>query len=170
MSQKGIGSLLLISVVVVIVIVGAMAFLLGSRSADPSRISVEHFDNSNPVQKPLEKMTQETKVSAAPSTTTLANPASVNCAKQGGTLTIATRGDGGQYGICNFEDDQACEEWALYRGDCPVGGIKTIGFDTQPEVYCALIGGQTLAVSNPSCKLPNGHTCSDTALYNGQCE
>ena len=35
----------------------------------------------------------------------IANPASENCIKQGGTLSIVERGDGGQYGICTFEDN-----------------------------------------------------------------
>jgi putative hemolysin len=30
----------------------------------------------------------------------------------------------GQYGVCFFEDNRQCEEWALLRGDCPVGGKK----------------------------------------------
>lgn len=102
--------------------------------------------------------------------TTLANPASVNCTKQGGTLAIKTRGDGGEYGLCQFENNQACEEWALFRGECPVGGVKTTGFDTVQQQYCAWVGGQTIAQPNASCNLPNGKVCSDESLYNGRCE
>ncbi|MCR4406900.1 MAG: DUF333 domain-containing protein [Anaerolineae bacterium] len=57
----------------------------------------------------------------------IANPASENCIKQGGTLMIQKRGDGGEYGVCVFEDNRQCEEWAMLRGDCPVGGIKITG-------------------------------------------
>jgi len=57
----------------------------------------------------------------------MANPASENCVAQGGALLIETRGDGGQYGVCLFEDNRQCEEWALYRGDCPVGALKITG-------------------------------------------
>src|SRR5512139_2612950 len=60
----------------------------------------------------------------------IANPASKNCMSQGGTLTIETRGDGGQFGVCYFEDNLQCEEWALFRGDCPVGGVKVTGYVT----------------------------------------
>jgi len=74
----------------------------------------------------------------------LANPASVNCREKGGTLVIKKRGDGGEYGVCMFEDNRECEEWALYRGECPVGGINTIGYDTPAEVYCAITGGRLL--------------------------
>ena len=48
-----------------------------------------------------------------PTPATIANPASENCIKQGGTLSIVARGDGGQYGICTFEDNRQCEEWAM---------------------------------------------------------
>lgn len=99
---------------------------------------------------------------------TLANPASVNCAKVGGT-TLIENGPNGQYGLCDFGDNMQCEEWALYRGQCPVGGVKTTGFDTIEQKYCAWVGGQTYAVPNAKCKLPGGKTCSDTALYNGSC-
>jgi putative hemolysin len=43
-------------------------------------------------------------------TTCLANPASKNCVDHGGTLTIRKRTDGGEYGICVFEDNKQCEE------------------------------------------------------------
>jgi putative hemolysin len=99
----------------------------------------------------------------------LANPASINCTKQGGTLAIETNGAGGQYGLCQFEDNMACEEWALYRGECPVGGLKTTGYDNIEEKYCAWLGGKTFAVPNAKCNLPNGHTCDNAALYNGTC-
>ena len=48
----------------------------------------------------------------------LANPASVNCEKVGGTLEIMTQKDGGQYGICTGANGVKCEEWALFRGEC----------------------------------------------------
>lgn len=105
----------------------------------------------------------------ANTSTTLANPASVNCNNEGGT-TIIKDGPNGQYGLCEFEDNMACEEWALYRGDCPVGGVKTTGYDTIQQMYCAWVGGETLAVANPNCKLPNGTICTDEAVYNGTCE
>ncbi len=97
----------------------------------------------------------------------IANPASVNCTKVGGTLTIEKRGDSGEYGLCSFEGNTACEEWALYRGDCPVGGVKTTGFDTIDQKYCAWLGGQTLAVPQSECTLKNGLKCSTVNLYNG---
>jgi putative hemolysin len=101
--------------------------------------------------------------------TSLANPASVNCAKQGGNLVIQKRGDGGEYGLCYFEENRACEEWALMRGDCPVGGRKTTGYDSIDQNYCAWSGGQTFAVPNSICTFKDGSKCSTLDFYNGKC-
>ena len=105
-----------------------------------------------------------------PTQTSLANPASVNCAQKGGQVQIQTRPDGGQYGICYFEDNYACEEWALFHGDCPVGGRKTTGFDTIDQKFCAWSGGQTFAVENAICTFKDGSTCPDDAFYDGTCQ
>ena len=39
----------------------------------------------------------------------MVNPASANCEKVGGKLVINKRGDGGEYGLCYFEENRACE-------------------------------------------------------------
>lgn len=49
--------------------------------------------------------------------TSIANPASVNCEKLGGKLTIKD-GTGGQYGECTLPSGKICEERALFRGEC----------------------------------------------------
>ena len=102
-------------------------------------------------------------------TTQIANPASENCTKVSGRLVMKTRGDGGEYGLCYFEDNRACEEWALLRGECPVGGVKTTGFDTIDQKYCAWSGGETFAVENSVCTLKNGVKCSTKSFYEGSC-
>lgn len=99
----------------------------------------------------------------------LANPASVYCGKQGGTTVIQTNGSGGEYGLCNFGSGMACEEWAMYRGECPIGGVRTTGFDNIQQKYCAWSGGETLAIQNATCTFKNGNTCSVDAFYNGTC-
>jgi len=53
--------------------------------------------------------------------TQIANPASVYCEEQGGTLEIRTAADGGQRGYCKFSDGSECEAWAYYRGECKPG-------------------------------------------------
>jgi putative hemolysin len=49
---------------------------------------------------------------------TIANPASVFCAENGGTLQITTAADGSQGGLCVFPNGSKCDEWAYYRGEC----------------------------------------------------
>ena len=107
----------------------------------------------------------------------IANPASQNCIQQGGTLSIEKRGDGGQFGVCYFEDNRQCEEWALLRGNCPVGGIKVTGYATPAARYCAITGGQYAITGNSGqddeqgiCTFENGGQCDAWDYYNGQCE
>lgn len=100
----------------------------------------------------------------------LANPASVNCEKQGGRSVIETKDDGSQYGLCYFDDNRACEEWAMLRGDCPVGGVKTTGYDTQAQRFCAWSGGQTSAVPQAVCRFKDGSRCLADDFYSGVCQ
>lgn len=112
---------------------------------------------------------QQNEKLAAGQSSQLANPASVNCVNKGGTLAIMKNGAGAEFGLCNFTDNMSCEEWALYTENCPDNGVKTTGFDTVDQQYCAWLGGQTLAVPNSRCTLPGGKVCSTVALYNGKC-
>ncbi|MEI6378944.1 MAG: DUF333 domain-containing protein [Candidatus Falkowbacteria bacterium] len=105
----------------------------------------------------------------AATTTQMANPASLNCTKVGGTLAMQKNPSGGEYGLCYFEDNRACEEWALMRGDCPLGGVKTTGYDTEDQKYCAWTGGQTFAVANSVCTFKDGSKCPTLDFYNGTC-
>jgi hypothetical protein len=106
----------------------------------------------------------------------MANPASVNCVEQGGTLSIEEWGDGGQCGVCFFEGNRQCEEWAMLNGDCPVGGIKVTGYVTPAAQYCAITGGTYAVTGNPNtpnetgtCTFKNGQTCDAGDYYNGKC-
>lgn len=122
-------------------------------------------------------ITSPTPVPAAqPTAAQLANPASQNCVDQGGTLSIQQRGDGGEYGICMFEDNLQCEEWAMLRGDCPVGGIKVTGYVTPAAQYCPITGGEYAVTGNSNtedeqgtCTFKNGKVCDAGDYYNGQC-
>jgi putative hemolysin len=51
----------------------------------------------------------------------LPNPAAVYCEEQGGTIDIREDAQGGQYGVCMFDDGSECDEWAFYRGECQPG-------------------------------------------------
>ena len=99
----------------------------------------------------------------------LANPASVYCIDQGGQLVMKEKPDGGQYALCYFDDNRACEEWAMYRGECPVGGMKTTGYDTEAQRFCGWSGGHTTATENAVCVLPDGRECLVDDFYLGDC-
>ncbi|MCX8023476.1 MAG: DUF333 domain-containing protein [Syntrophorhabdaceae bacterium] len=80
----------------------------------------------------------------APSTedkkTLIANPASEYCIKTGGRLVIRKDKDGGEYGICIFNNKE-CEEWAYFRGECDQEGNTKKTFTTDdPFEYCSFIG------------------------------
>jgi putative hemolysin len=120
---------------------------------------------------------EETTRTAAPARSTqLANPATTNCANVGGRLSIEKNPAGGEVGICVFEDNHQCEEWALLRGECPVGGRRITGYATQAGRYCAITGGQyTDVTGNDSadergnCVLPGGKVCEAEAYWRGAC-
>lgn len=148
--MKGFSQIAIILGVLMLVVVGAGVYLVTAKYAVQNGYQTQDL---HPDSSPIG----------------LANPASINCTEQGGQLVMKTRGDGGQYGLCQFEDNQACEEWALYRGDCPKGGLKTTGYDNESQMYCAWLGGKTLAEPNAQCTLPSGKVCDGQALFNGQC-
>jgi putative hemolysin len=113
---------------------------------------------------------------ATQSTAELANPASLYCLEQGGNLAIEERGNGGQFGVCYFEDKRQCEEWALLRGDCPVGGLKVTGYITEAVRYCAITGGVYTNTGSSgaedeqgTCTFNDGTQCDVSDYYNGQC-
>ena len=98
----------------------------------------------------------------------LANPASQRCMAAGGTLQIEKRPDGGQFGVCVFADNRQCEEWALFRGQCPAGGLKVTGYLTPAARFCAITGGRYDDTAKARA-LPSGKTCSAEAYYSGSC-
>jgi putative hemolysin len=107
--------------------------------------------------------------------TSLANPASTHCIEAGGSLMIRKREDGGEYGVCAFKGDRQCEEWALARGECPVGGVSVSAYTTAAARYCAITGGKYAATpgSKPEkgvCTLKSGRQCDAEDLYAGKCQ
>jgi putative hemolysin len=105
-----------------------------------------------------------------------ANPASQHCLTQGGSLVIESDGSGGQFGVCRFDDNRQCEEWALLRGDCPAGGIRVTGDVTPAARYCVLRGanyqvlsGSNLPTEQGRCSFGSGKACAAGAFFNGLC-
>ncbi|NSW52116.1 MAG: DUF333 domain-containing protein [Anaerolineae bacterium] len=72
----------------------------------------------------------------------IANPASVFCEEQGGTLEIRDTEEG-QLGYCLFDDGSECEEWAFFRGECAPGGAKFLPPTTASKD--AQLGGLAIA-------------------------
>jgi len=106
----------------------------------------------------------------------LANPASTNCIEKGGKLVIQKRNDGGEYGVCVFDDNRQCEEWALFRGECPAGGIRVTGCVSPAALFCAITGGQYSEINlkrgsseQGTCTFKNGHSCDAGDYYDGKC-
>lgn len=105
-----------------------------------------------------------------------ANPASQHCIAKGGTLSIQKNGTGGEYGVCGFVDNRQCEEWAMLRGQCPVGGIRVTGYVTAVARYCAITGGQYTVTGRSNltdeqgvCVFASGTRCDAGAYFNGRC-
>lgn len=105
---------------------------------------------------------------SASAQTQLANPASQRCVAYGGTLQIERRPNGGEFGVCIFADNRQCEEWALFRGECPVGGLKVAGYLTPAARFCAITGGRYDDTAR-ACILPGGKSCSAEAYYSSTC-
>src|SRR5688500_12798541 len=105
----------------------------------------------------------------------LANPASQNCINVGGRLQMERQADGGQNGVCVFTDNYQCEEWALFRGECPKNGLRVTGYLTPAGRYCAITGGRYAVVTENAagetgvCSLPGGKACDAAAYYAGTC-
>ena len=120
--------------------------------------------------------TEPTAEPTAEPTVGMINPASAFCVEQGGRLGLESRPDGAQFGVCYFMDNRQCEEWALLRGDCPIGGRKITGYITEGGRYCAINGGQydvtvegDMDTEQRTCTLPDGLVCDAQAYYEGSC-
>jgi len=111
----------------------------------------------------------------APTTTApsgIANPASENCVKQGGTVDIRKEAKG-EVGYCKFADGSECEEWALFRGECAAGGAKA-DMPNPASANCVKQGG-TVDIRKEAkgevgyCKFADGSECEEWALFRGEC-
>lgn len=107
----------------------------------------------------------------------LANPASVHCVEQGGTLDIRTAEEGGQVGYCQFSDGSECEEWAFLRGECEPGDFPASTQLANPAAaYCEEQGG-TVDIRTAEdggqfgvCVFADGSECDEWAFFRGDCQ
>jgi putative hemolysin len=127
-------------------------------------------NKQEPTDKPIPSSAPADKALGLP------NPASVNCVEKGGKLELQDRGELGQIGVCVFENNYQCEEWAMFRDECPVGGVDVKGYATQAAVYCVIGGGEYAATGSTgatdeqgSCTFKNGTSCDVWEYFNGKC-
>ncbi|MCJ7725977.1 MAG: DUF333 domain-containing protein [Acidimicrobiia bacterium] len=104
----------------------------------------------------------------------LANPASVYCQEQGGTVDMR-ESDGGTYGVCVFPDGSECDEWAFYDDACAPGiGEDQAGLANPASVFCIEQGG-TLEMREGEggtagfCRFLDGSECEEWAFFRGEC-
>jgi putative hemolysin len=104
----------------------------------------------------------------------MANPASVYCIEQGGTLDIRSDAEGNQYGVCVFADGSECGEWAYYHGEC-APGEGAAELPNPASVYCIEQGG-TLDIRSDAegnqygvCVFADGSECEEWAFFRGEC-
>ena len=67
------------------------------------------------------------------SNVSLANPASVYCEENGGTLEMRSDKDGNVSGVCIFPDGSECDEWAFFRAECSPAAAESSAAATQVE-------------------------------------
>ena len=110
----------------------------------------------------------------------LPNPASVYCEEHDGRLEMRTDADGGQYGVCVFEDGSECEEWAFYRGECEAGSAAgesgALGIANPASVYCEEHDGRLEMRTDADggqygvCVFEDGSECEEWAFYREECK
>ncbi len=110
----------------------------------------------------------------------MSNPASENCTANWGEIKLEKIWDGSVIGVCYFDDNRQCEEWAMYRNECPVGWLKVTGYVLDSSRYCAIVGGTFTPKQDESipekadqlgtCTLPNGKTLNARDLYNNKAD
>lgn len=148
------------TVVVIIVALTAGAFVWQYEKNQPE---IAQPDIQIPVKK--QESVQSNSVG-------IANPASVYCEGNGGTLEIRTGADGGQTGYCKFTDGSECEEWAYFRGECKSGdcigeGLFSTNYDPTPKCCKGL---QTAApYSDDNCNEPLNDLNACINCPNGIC-
>jgi len=164
--------------------VGATSVIMNN--PDGSQYGMCKFPNGTSCEEWALFRGEGCKAGAAVTTTTpamagLANPASVNCGKIGGTTEIKKDAQGNEYGMCTFTNGTSCDEWALFRNEgCKAGTVATTtapvsaGMPNPASVNCGKVGATSEIMNNPDgsqygmCTFPNGTSCEEWALFRGE--
>ncbi len=97
---------------------------------------------------------------AQPSTTGLANPASLFCRQQSYTLTAE--------GECIFPDGTSCEQWAFYRGTCGKQHTDCEKRGGKIDARTETVNGNT--GSYAVCVFADGSECAESQYSSGYCK
>ncbi|MDR0788529.1 MAG: DUF333 domain-containing protein [Gemmatimonadota bacterium] len=101
----------------------------------------------------------------------LANPASVYCVEQGGTVEVREEA-AGQAGYCHLADGRVVEEWAFFR-EATASPTGQVGIPNPASAYCIEQGG-TLEIREVAagqagfCHLPDGRVIDEWELFRSQ--
>ena len=156
---------------------GADGVIVGSAIVE---IVDRQLKNPDMMERELQDYVRGMK-QAAPASSGMANPASVNCGKVGGKTEIKKDAQGNEYGMCTFTNGTTCDEWALFRNEgCkPFTPVTTtpaaaVGMANPASVNCGKVGATSVIMNNPDgsqygvCKFSNGTVCEEWALYHGE--
>ncbi len=106
----------------------------------------------------------------------MANPASVFCGENGGTLDIRKDAQDNEYGVCTFADGSECDEWAFFRGECKAGESgEVMNMRNPASVFCAENGGNVdirdeAEGSAGYCVFADKSECEEWAFFRGECK
>ena len=56
----------------------------------------------------------------------------------------------------------------MFRGECPVGGLRVTGYLTPAARFCAIAGGR-YDEAGAACVLPGGKSCNVEEYWAGTC-
>ncbi|KAL7549244.1 hypothetical protein ACHAWF_012532 [Thalassiosira exigua] len=102
---------------------------------------------------------------------------STYCTLRGGMETTQYEPDGGQYGICIFDDGTACDTWKFVRRECKKGDLPIFsefctqnrGQEIQENVdWGHVLGAEPATYS--SCAFVNGTSCDEHAYFDEGCQ
>lgn len=88
------------------ILIFAFRFIIGGDEDTWICADNQWVKHGNPSSPPPEKNCGKTAI---------ANPASVYCEEQGGSLQIRKNPDGSEYDWCVFSDGRQCDEWIFFR-------------------------------------------------------
>lgn len=95
----------------------------------------------------------------------MANPASLNCKEKWWRSVAKTIPSRGTYWVCVLQNNMQCEEWALYRWECPETWVKITWYDNEEAIYCAITWNTYRRLDTDPISWKNIAVCTDLDWY-----